>query len=58
MDLTMIIILSWKTLVEELEGQFTCLAKDTKKCKAFSVPIEKEVARINTKGNETTKTIS
>ena len=54
----MIIILSWKTLVEELEGQFTCLAKDTKKCKAFSVPIEKEVARINTKGNETTKTIS
>ena len=38
-----------KELVEEFEGQFNHLGENIEKCISFSVPIEKEVMRINTK---------
>ena len=53
----MIIILS-EELAEECQGQFTCLRENTEKYKTFSVPIEKEVTRIDKKGKEIIKTIS
>ena len=43
-----------KELVEECEGQFTGLGKNTKKYITFFVPIEKKVARIDKKGKEIT----
>ena len=46
-----------KELAEEFEIQFTCLGENTKKWITFSVPIEKEVTRIDKNGNEITKTI-
>ena len=46
-----------KESAEEFEEQFTCLGEHTKKLLSFSVPIEKEVARIDKKGKEITKTI-
>ena len=42
-------------LVKELEGQFTYLKENTGKQITFSVPIEKEVIKIDKKGNEITK---
>ena len=36
-----------KGLAEEFKKQFTCLGENTKKHMAFTVPIEKEVTRIN-----------
>ena len=36
---------------------FTCLAKNIEKYLTFSVPIEKEVTRINKNGEDITKTI-
>ena len=47
MDLNIIIILS-KKLAEESEKQFTCLGENTEQY-TFSVPIEKEVTRIDKK---------
>ena len=44
-----------KELVEEFERQFTCLGEKTKKCITFSVPIEKEVVKIDKNGKEITK---
>ena len=38
-----------KELVEEFEGQFNHLGENIEKCISFSVPIEKEVMRIDTK---------
>ena len=38
-----------KKLVEEFEGQFTYLGENTEKYITFSVPIEKEVTRIDKK---------
>ena len=35
-----------KELVEEFEGQLTCLGENTEKYITFSVPIENEVTRI------------
>ena len=52
MDLTMIII---KRLAELLEGQFNCLGENTEKYITFSVPIKKEVARIDKNREEITK---
>ena len=43
-----------KELVEECEGQFTGLAKNTEKYITFFVPIEKEVTRIDKNGKEIT----
>ena len=47
-----------KKLAEEFEKQFPCLGENTEKYITFSVPIEKEVTRIDEKGNEITRTIS
>ena len=45
-----------KQPAEEFEGQFNGLEENTEKCLNFSVPIEKEVIRIDKIGKETTKT--
>ena len=47
-----------KLLAEEFERYFTCLQPSTEKYITFSVPLEKEVRRIDKKGIEITKTIS
>ena len=47
-----------KELAEEFEEKFTCLGENTEKYITFSVPIEKEVTRIDKRGKEVTKTIS
>ena len=41
-----------KKLVEEFEGQFTCLEENIEKYVTFTVPIEKEVTRINENGKD------
>ena len=47
-----------KELENEFEGQFECLGKSTEKYKMFSVPIEKEVTKIDNNDNESVVTIS
>ena len=47
-----------KELANEFEEQFECLGENTEKCKTFSVPIEKEVTKIDKDGNESAITIS
>ena len=44
-----------KKLVEEFEGQFTYLGENTEKYITFSVPIEKEVTRIDKKSKTNLK---
>ena len=46
-----------KELAEEFEGQFICLAENTKKWITFSGPIEKEIKRIGKNGEQITKTM-
>ena len=50
--LTMIIFLSLKESAEEFKKQFACLEEKTVKCIIFTVPIEKEVTRIDKNGEE------
>ena len=45
-----------KEFTEEFEKQFTCLGENTKKYITFTIPIEKEVTRIN-KNEEKLKNI-
>ena len=45
-----------KELAEEFEKQFTFSEENTKKCTTFTVPIEKQVTRID--GDEILKNIS
>ena len=47
-----------KELAEEFKKQFTCLGENTEKYITFTVPIEKEVTRIDKNGEEITKNIS
>ena len=47
-----------KELPEEFKKQFTCLGENTEKCINFTVPIKKEVTRIDKNGEEITKNIS
>ena len=47
-----------KLLAEEFKKEFTCLGKNTEKYITFTVPIEKEVTRIDKNGEEITKNIS
>ena len=47
-----------KELVNQFEKQFECLGENAEKCKTFSVPIEKEVTKIDKDGNESVVTIS
>ena len=58
MDLTMIINFNIKELAEEFKKQFTCLGANTEKYITFTVPIEKEVTRIDKNGEVVTKNIS
>ena len=44
-----------KELAEEFEKQFNCSGKNNEKYITFSVPIEKEVTRINKNGEEIEK---
>ena len=45
-------------LAEECKKQFTCLGENTEKCITFTIPIEKEVTRIDKNGEEITENIS
>ena len=47
-----------KESAEEFKKQFTCLGENTEKYITFTVPIEKEVTKINKSGEEITKNIS
>ena len=47
-----------KALAEEFKKQFTCLGENTEKYITFTVPIEKEVTRIDKNGEEITTNIS
>ena len=47
-----------KELAEEFKKQFTCLGENTEKYITFTVPIEKEVTRIDKNGKKITKNIS
>ena len=46
-----------KVLAEEVIKQFTCLGENTEKYITFTVPIEKEVRRIEKNGKEITKNV-
>ena len=46
-----------KELAEEFKKIFTCLGKNTEKYISFTVPIEKEVTRIDKNGEQITKNI-
>ena len=47
-----------KKLANDFEGQFECLGENTEKYKTISVPIEKEITKIDKDGNESVVTIS
>ena len=47
-----------KDLAEEFKKQFPCLWENTQKCTTFTVPVEKEVTKIDKNGEETTKNMS
>ena len=47
-----------KELAKEFEGEFECLGENTKTYKTFSVPIEKEVTKIDKDANESVVSIS
>ena len=47
-----------KELAEEFKNQFTCLGEKTEKYITFTVPVEKEVTRIDKNGEEISKNIS
>ena len=47
-----------KRLSEKFKKQFTCLGENTEKWITFTVPLEKEVTRINKNGEKLTKNIS
>ena len=46
-----------KELAEEFKKQFTCLGENTESYIIFTVPIEKQVTRIDKNGEEITKNI-
>ena len=47
-----------KELAKELEGELECLGENTEKYKTYSVPLEKEVIKIDKNSNESVVTIS
>ena len=47
-----------KQPAEEFEAKFNCLGENTEKYVTFSIPIVKEVKRIDKNGEEITKAIS
>ena len=49
---------SIKQLAEKFKKPFTCFGENTEKCITFTVPIEKEITRIDKNGEQFTKDIS
>ena len=47
-----------KKLAKKFEGKFECLGENTEKYKTYSIPIEKEVIKVDEDGNESVVTIS
>ena len=47
-----------KELANEFEGQFECLWENKEKYKKFSVPIKKQITKIDKDDNESVETIS
>ena len=47
-----------KELANEFEGKFESLGENTGKYKTFSIPLDKEVIKIDKDGNESVVTIS
>ena len=47
-----------RELTNEFEGKLECLEENSEKCNAFSIPIAKEVIKIDKDGNESVLTIS
>ena len=47
-----------KELANEFVGQFECLEKNKENYKKFSIPIEKEITKIDKDDNESVATIS
>ena len=47
--------LTIKELTEDFKKQFTCLGEKTEKYITFTVPVEKEVTRIDKNGKKITK---
>ena len=47
-----------KNLAEEFEGEFECLGENTEKHITFSVPIKKEITKIDKDGNDKIMKIS
>ena len=47
-----------KEFTKEILKKFTCLGENTKRYITFTVPIEKEVTRIDKNGEEITKSVS
>ena len=47
-----------KELEDEFKVKFDCLVENTEKYKKFSVPIEKEIKKIDKDSNEDIKTVS
>ena len=45
-------------LANEFKGQFEYLRENTEKYKTFSVPLEKEITKIDKDGNENVTTVS
>ena len=45
-------------MAEEIKKQLTCLLENAAKYKTFTIPIEKEVTRIDKNGEDITKNIS
>ena len=44
-------------MAEKFKKQFTCLGENTEKCIIFTVPVEKEITRIDKNGKEIIKNI-
>ena len=47
-----------KKTAEEIKKQFTCLGENTEKYVKLTVPLEKEVTRVDKNGEEITKNLS
>ena len=44
-------------MAEKFKKQFTCLGENTEKCIIFTVPVEKEITKIDKNGKEIIKNI-
>ena len=42
----------WKISCEKFLGQFKCYGENTERYKKFSIPIKKEIRKVNKDGND------